>query len=231
MTQVHLGIAMMVGSVWMAYALRYRVDFTTEQRSAIKQAVRARRTYRRQVRANDKEIVRLERSLAYMSHPKGDLIAEDGGIIVWSKWIKTPESEGSIMGVRAKVAGASSDQASGSLFAGLFSENKSSTAPATAAGDFQAHIVVNGNGFAGVGVLRGGDVRKVEKNAAELADTINATARSAEAFIPRQPEYIERFTQELEVRRNGGGELLTARNAYIECMAEVPASIRHKFGL
>jgi len=150
------------------------------------------------------EVNAAEATLKYFADPKGKRICSGGGVVVYERWIQTPQGGGSIIGVSARANDATLERqrltATRMLAFGIFS-----LAAPKKIRSGHAYVSIEGPEVNGVAVF------PPSKNAGpvafDFAARINAAARQAQASEKERLVFVKSAKKELKAARRATDDL------------------------
>lgn len=150
------------------------------------------------------EVDEAEAALKYFADPKGKRIISGGGVVVYERWIQTPQGGGSIIGVSAKADDSTLERqrltATRMLAFGIFS-----LAAPKKIRSGHAYVSIEGPEVNGVAVFPPG--KNAGPIAFDFAARINAAARQAKASEKERLVFVKSAKKELKAARRATDDL------------------------
>ena len=150
------------------------------------------------------EVDKADAELKYFADPKGKRIISGGGVVVYERWIQTPQGGGPIIGVSAKADDSTLERqrltATRMLAFGIFS-----LAAPKKISSGHAYVSIAGPEVNGVAVFPPGE--NAGPNAFDFAARINAAARQAEASEKERLVFVKSAKKTLMAARRATDDL------------------------
>ncbi|GAB2993928.1 hypothetical protein [Mycobacterium bourgelatii] len=228
-----VAVALTAGIIYAIWVARTNGKIPEDTRVAIREAKRLRSEWRRARKQHARDVEQARLHLQNLQDVKGRRLGAAGGITLYERWISTPQSSGSLIGVKATAADESSVTVSQRLTAtrmvtlGVFSL----AAPKkTEKVHGSAYIVIEGPEVSGVGVIEATSYNSTPGPAAfSFAAQVNNAARAAAANAPLLPRLIAKAKQDFAAAENDP-KVIDAEIAYTKAVAALPREYRQKFG-
>ncbi len=183
--------------------------------------------YNKALKSQSSELKRLAKERRILSSTKGKFITVSGGVVLHERWIKTPQGQGPIFGVRAEVedhTGVSQRlTATRMLTLGIFA-----LAAPKRSGYGNAYVKIEGPKFSGVASFPNGTMRAGQK-ALALAARINNAARRAEENEDNRMKRIDAIVRTISMIRTGSPQLSEIREELIKVVSSLPEELKSGF--
>lgn len=219
--------AMIIAAIMFFY-WRHREfqKMSPAEQNQVNATKQAKRELKRQTKAQAQRQRQAQVALANLSGP-GPVIKRQGGITLHSRWIKTPQGEGSLVGVAATAADESQIKqrltATRIVAYGVFAL----AAPKKSVHG-NAYIIVEGPDVAGVGTIAADKDTNAGPAAYAFAAEINNAARAAAIEADRLPA-LKEAAQAALVKAKDTTLVATARNEYTQLLSELSPELRAKY--
>ena len=198
-----------------------------EYRQQYQAACSLQAKYNKALKSQSSELKRLARERRTLSSTKGKFITVSGGVTLHERWIKTPQGQGPIFGVRAEVedhTGVSQRlTATRMLTLGIFA-----LAAPKSSGYGSAYVKIEGPKFSGVASFPNGTMRASQK-ALALAARINNAARWAEEHEDNRMKTIASIARTMSAIQQGSPELFEMRKELISVVSSLPEELKSEF--
>lgn len=183
--------------------------------------------YNNALRAQSSDLKKLAKQKKAIENPKGKWISMSGGITLHERWIKTPQGQGPLYGVRAEASDNSSVRqrltVTRMATLGVFS-----LAAPKAKGSGNAYVTIEGPQISGVAKFSGNN-KQAGPKAYALAAKINNAARAAETNENSRRQSMSEISKAMAVLEGNNPELLRLRNQYAQAVASLPSELCSKF--
>lgn len=223
-TVIALGVAALI---WYFDAKKKFEALPHRVQLAITEAKEARSLYRQTSKRYEAAVRKATEELELIRGPRGRRLIKEAGIVVWERWIDTPQGGGPIFGVRASAADESNIRqrftATRMLAFGVFAL----AAPKSKTGG-HAYVVIEGPTVSGVATLSAESNAKAGPAAYDLAARINNLARKAEEAEGSRPQKIEVAKKTLEQAKDQR-HLKSAAARYSAAVAALPTEHALRF--
>lgn len=202
----------------VTYRWYKRSEMSPKLLAAIEVAQDARAQYHHLSREHRHRVTAAEAEIARLKDPKGRRLGFCGGIVLWERWIQTPQSEGPLIGVRAEAHDDTSISqrltVTRMVAFGIFSlaaPKRKTTG--------NAYVVVEGPDVNGVGMAPDGP------EAYNFAAVINNAAHAAEVFQAELPARLAAARRELSAARDES-QVEAAHREYEKALQALPPAQR-----
>jgi hypothetical protein len=217
-------LIVLIGVVILVIRKRKFSELPPEIQTGIERAQDTRAKYHRVLRDHNHSMSAAQHDLEALEDAKGRRLESDGGVMVYERWIDTPQGGGSLIGVKATAEDDSSVAqritVTRMVAFGIFSlaaPKKRTTG--------NAYVVIEGPHVSGVAVIPAAGGISPGQRAFTFAAEINNAARAAEDAAPLLPGRIE--AARLQLATSSDETMVNrAQQAYDEAVASLPAEYR-----
>ncbi|WP_415395271.1 hypothetical protein ACMTN4_08350 [Rhodococcus globerulus] len=221
-------VVIVSGLVIWKYLEKQKFDaLSPEVQQALTLTKDRKKSYKRKAKEYDQRVKVAQLTLDALKDQKGRRLKNVGGVVLFERWIETPQGSGSIIGVKATAADESSIKqrltATRIVALGVFA-----LAAPKKSGGGNAYVVVDGPKVSGVATISGKSNTNAGPDAFAFAAAVNNAARAEEIAASTRPRDIESASKAL-TQASDNADLMREKDLYSAAIDALPAELAQSF--